>query len=139
MARRAGSYDAFKAEVRRGFNTTTVRDQSPRAHHKGATGRVRTGDQRYPALCHCQLEHDVPTHVLSEGTASLSPRRRTAVAAAEVFLQLRCAVTLTLASLVGSLIPVRCLQSESESSGSGPARREHHHDARSRSVTNTFV
>ena len=24
----------------------------PRSHHKGATGRVRTGDQRYPVLCH---------------------------------------------------------------------------------------
>ena len=33
-----------KAEVRRSFTTTTVRDQSPRSHHKGATGRVRTGD-----------------------------------------------------------------------------------------------
>ena len=28
---------------------------SPRSHHKGATGRVRTGNQRLPVLCHCQL------------------------------------------------------------------------------------
>ena len=28
---------------------------NPRTHHKGATGRVRTGDQRFPVLCHCQF------------------------------------------------------------------------------------
>ena len=28
---------------------------NPRSHHKGATGRVRTGDQLLPVLCHCQL------------------------------------------------------------------------------------
>ena len=28
---------------------------NPRSHHKGATGRVRTGDQQLPGLCHCQL------------------------------------------------------------------------------------
>ena len=33
---------------------------NPRSHHKGATGRVRTGDQRLPALCHCQLGQDIP-------------------------------------------------------------------------------
>ena len=38
---------ADKAEVRRSFITTTVREQHPGSHHKGATGRVRTGDQRY--------------------------------------------------------------------------------------------
>ena len=43
-----------EVEVRRSFITTTVRDQSP------ATGRVRTGDQRFPALCHCQLGDDIP-------------------------------------------------------------------------------
>ena len=32
----------------------------PRSHHKGATCRVRTGDQRYPILCHCQLGQDIP-------------------------------------------------------------------------------
>ena len=32
-------------EVRRSFITTTVREQHPRSHHKGATGRVRTGEQ----------------------------------------------------------------------------------------------
>ena len=28
---------------------------NPRSHHKGATGRVQTGDQLLPVLCHCQL------------------------------------------------------------------------------------
>ena len=32
------------------FITTSVWDQNPRSHHKGATGRLRTGDQRYPVL-----------------------------------------------------------------------------------------
>ena len=31
---------------------------NPRSHHKGATGRVRTGDQPLPVLCHCQLGQD---------------------------------------------------------------------------------
>ena len=31
---------------------------NPRSHHKGATGRVRTGDQRLPVLCRCQLGQD---------------------------------------------------------------------------------
>ena len=52
--------DACKAEVRRSYITTTVREQRPRSHHKGATGRVRTGHQRYPALCRCQLGQDIP-------------------------------------------------------------------------------
>ena len=26
---------------------------NPRSHHKGTTGRVRTGDQRLPVLCRC--------------------------------------------------------------------------------------
>ena len=29
--------------------------KNPRSHHKGATGRVRTGDQLLPVLCHCQV------------------------------------------------------------------------------------
>ena len=29
--------------------------KNPRSYHKGATGKVRTGDQRLPVLCHCQL------------------------------------------------------------------------------------
>ena len=41
----------IKVEVRH----TTFREQHPRSHHKGATGTVRTGDQRYPVLCQCQL------------------------------------------------------------------------------------
>ena len=36
---------------------------NPRSHHKGATGRVRTGDQRLPVLCHCQLGQDIPIYV----------------------------------------------------------------------------
>ena len=40
----------IKAEVRRSCITTIVRDQSPRSHHKGITNRVRTGNQRYPAV-----------------------------------------------------------------------------------------
>ena len=34
--------------------------KNPRSYHKGATGRVRTGDQRLPVLCHCQLGQDTP-------------------------------------------------------------------------------
>ena len=30
------------------------------SHHTGATGRVRTGDQRLPVICHCQLGQDIP-------------------------------------------------------------------------------
>ena len=33
---------------------------NPRSHHKGATGRVRTGNQRLLVLCHCQLGQDIP-------------------------------------------------------------------------------
>ena len=44
-----------KAEVRRSFISTTIREQRPKSHHKGATGRVRT---EYPVLCHCQLGQD---------------------------------------------------------------------------------
>ena len=36
-------HSQVKAEVRRSFITTTVRER-PRSHHKGATCRVRTGD-----------------------------------------------------------------------------------------------
>ena len=43
----------LKAEVCSSFFTTTVWEQHPRSHHKGTTGRVRTGDQRYPVLCLC--------------------------------------------------------------------------------------
>ena len=39
-------------EVRCSFITTTVREQNPTSHHKAATGRVRTGKQRLPLLCH---------------------------------------------------------------------------------------
>ena len=33
---------------------------NPSSHHKGATGRVQTGDQLLPGLCHCQLGQDMP-------------------------------------------------------------------------------
>ena len=44
----------IKAEIRRSFITATVWEQCPRTHHKGATGRVRTGNQLFPVpnLCH---------------------------------------------------------------------------------------
>ena len=44
-----------KAEVLGSFIATTIREQrpGPMSLHKGATGRVRSGDQRYPVLCHC--------------------------------------------------------------------------------------
>ena len=38
--------------------------KNPRSHHKGATGRVRTGDQRLPVLCHCQLGQDNIINIL---------------------------------------------------------------------------
>ena len=33
--------------------------KNPRSHQKGATSRVRTGDQWLPILCHCQLGQDI--------------------------------------------------------------------------------
>ena len=33
---------------------------NPRSHHKSATCRVWTGNQRPPVLCHCQLGQDIP-------------------------------------------------------------------------------
>ena len=49
-----------KEEIRLSFITTNIREQPSRSHHKGATARVRTGDQRYPIPCHCQLGQDIP-------------------------------------------------------------------------------
>ena len=40
----------YRAEIRRSFITTTVREESqvtPQGRHGAATGRVRTGDQHY--------------------------------------------------------------------------------------------
>ena len=50
-----------EVEARCSFITTTVLEQRPRSHHKGATGRVRSGDQRYPVLFHssCQSGQDM--------------------------------------------------------------------------------
>ena len=52
-------YFQSRAEVRRSFITTTVRDES----HVTPQGRVRTGDQRLPVLCHCQLGQDIPIQI----------------------------------------------------------------------------
>ena len=65
LKNKGDSKDNAETEIRRSFITTTVREQRPRSHHKGATGRVRTGDQRYPVLCHCQLGQDIPINVKS--------------------------------------------------------------------------
>ena len=43
---------------------------NPRSHHKGATGRVRTGNQLHPVLCHCQLGQDIPITLFSCGANS---------------------------------------------------------------------
>ena len=55
-----------RAEVRSSFITTThwVRlfGKNPRSHHKGSTGRVWTGDELLPVLCHCQLGQHIPTN-----------------------------------------------------------------------------
>ena len=67
---------ACRAEVRRSFISTTVRDE----YHKGATGRVRTGDQRLPVLCHCQLGQDIPR---KRATGPVTAEKATATAAAE--------------------------------------------------------
>ena len=37
---------------------------NPRSHHKGATGRFRTGNQQLPVLCHCQLGQDIPVNII---------------------------------------------------------------------------
>ena len=50
----------IKTEVHHSFITTTVWEQCPRSHHKGATSRVWTGNQLYPVLCYCQLGQDIP-------------------------------------------------------------------------------
>ena len=38
--------------------------KNPRSHHKGATCRVRTGDQLLPVICHCQLGQDIPLCII---------------------------------------------------------------------------
>ena len=63
----------LKEEIRSSFITTTVREQNLRSHHKGATDRFRTGDQRYPVLCHFQLGQDIPLG--RRFAAALLPRR----------------------------------------------------------------
>ena len=36
--------------------------KNPRSHRKGSTGRVWTGDELLPVLCHCQLGQHIPTN-----------------------------------------------------------------------------
>ena len=54
---------------------------NPRSHHKGATGRVRIGNQRLPVLCHGQLGQDIPIlyyirlYYLYNSRGSPRPRR----------------------------------------------------------------
>ena len=57
-----GNLAALRAEVRRSLALLPrLFGKDPRSHHKGATGRVRTGNQRLPVLCHhCQLGQDIP-------------------------------------------------------------------------------
>ena len=45
--------------------------KNPRSHHKGATGRVQTGDQLLPFLCPCQLGQDIPTKVQVQSRGQL--------------------------------------------------------------------
>ena len=56
----------LKAEIRRSFITTTVREQNlnRRSHYKGATCRVRTGNRQYPVLCLCQLGQDIIPYLI---------------------------------------------------------------------------
>ena len=42
--------------------------KNPRPHHKGAAGRVQTGDQLLPVLCHCQLGQDIPFSLIESLT-----------------------------------------------------------------------
>ena len=46
-----------------------------RPHLKGATGRVRTGDRRYPVLCLCQLGQDIyeQPRVINFAGCTISP------------------------------------------------------------------
>ena len=62
-------------KLRRRFATALLPrlfDKRPIAHHKGATSWVRTGYQRYPALCHCQLGQDI---ILHDQNISLKQKR----------------------------------------------------------------
>ena len=52
---------------------------NPRSH-KSATDRVRTGDQRLPLLCHCQLGQDIPNSTVP--SRAQGPSHGGAVAAA---------------------------------------------------------
>ena len=82
IGRAAATKKKKKAEVRRSFDTTTVREQHLRSQHKGATdanatggkGRVRTGDRRHPVLCLCQLT--MTRHPSCPAWGSMAQRRR---------------------------------------------------------------
>ena len=49
---------------------------NPRSHHKGATDRVWTGDQRLPVLCHCQLGQTIAIPGWNMGLNSMWPVAR---------------------------------------------------------------
>ena len=57
---RSGGSPGFAAALLPRLFGTKVPGHTTSLWHKGATGRVRTGDQWYPALCHCQLGQDIP-------------------------------------------------------------------------------
>ena len=58
---------------------------SPSSHHKGAIGRVRTGDKWYPVLCNCQLGQDIP-YMDWEGLMTASPTSRRISLAGHIIL-----------------------------------------------------
>ena len=65
------NHDFIKVAVRHSFNTTTVLEQHPRSHYKGALNRVLTGDQLHPVLCHCQLGY-ICIHIMNSYKISWS-------------------------------------------------------------------
>ena len=59
-----GVWAGYSHNVRRSFAAALLHrlfgNNCPRPPNKGATGRVRIGDQLYPLLCHCKLGQDIP-------------------------------------------------------------------------------
>ena len=51
-------HDLGTAVLARFIGTSSIGEEV--CLHKGATCRVRTGDQWLPDLCHCQLGQDIP-------------------------------------------------------------------------------
>ena len=77
----------LKVGVHCSFNTATIWEQNPRSHHKGATGRVRTGNQPYPVLCLCQLGQDIPQLSTRAPTLLLQQIPHSPIAATIISLQ----------------------------------------------------